>query len=256
MAPWNYPWLTAVNAIVPALLAGNPVILKHSSQTPLVAEQFQRAFDAAGLPEGTFQHLHAGHEMTARMLGSGRVRAGVFTGSVEGGAAVEKAAAGQFIALGLELGGKDPAWVRADADLEATVPALLDGVFFNSGQSCCGIERIYVHADRMDEFVERAVAFTEAYVLGDPREQGTTLGPMLRPSAGDFVREQVAEAEAAGARTLVDSARFPRAAEVASGRRRSCSSTSITTWRSCRKRTSARWQESWPAPRTKKPSRA
>ena len=213
MAPWNYPWLTAVNAIVPALLAGNPVILKHSSQTPLVAEQFQRAFDAAGLPEGAFQHLHAGHEMTARMLGSGRVRAGVFTGSVEGGAAVEKAAAGQFIALGLELGGKDPAWVRADADLEATVPALLDGVFFNSGQSCCGIERIYVHGDRMDEFVERAVAFTEAYVLGDPREQDTTLGPMLRPSAGDFVREQITEAEAAGARTLVDSARFPRAAE-------------------------------------------
>ncbi|HSG88728.1 MAG TPA: aldehyde dehydrogenase family protein [Pseudomonadales bacterium] len=213
LAPWNYPYLTAVNAIVPALLAGNPVILKHSSQTPLVAERFQDAFDAAGLPPGVFQHLHADHEATTAMVGSGRIRAAVFTGSVAGGAAVERAAAGHFIPVGLELGGKDPAWVRADADLDTAVAGVLDGVFFNSGQSCCGIERIYVHRSRFDEFVERAREVALACVLGDPRAADTTMGPMVRASAADAVRVQIDAAVAAGARTLVDADAFPRAAE-------------------------------------------
>ena len=212
MAPWNYPYLTAINAIVPALLAGNPVILKHSSQTPLVAERLQDAFDAAGLPPGVFQHLHVGHGLAAELLAGGRVRAAVFTGSGEGGASVERAAAGRFIPLGLELGGKDPAYVRADADIAATADGVMDGVFFNSGQSCCGIERIYVHRDRFDAFVEAAVAIASGHVLGDPHAAETTLGPMVRASAADFVREQIDAAVAAGARTLVDPARFPRAA--------------------------------------------
>lgn len=213
MAPWNYPYLTAVNAIVPALLAGNPVLLKHSSQTPLVAERFQEAFDAAGLPAGVFQHLHTDHAVTSTMLASGRVRAAVFTGSVAGGAAVEHAAAGRFIPLGLELGGKDPAWVRADADVAAAAEGIMDGVFFNSGQSCCGIERIYVHADRFDAFVDAATAIARSHVLGDPRDAETTLGPLVRASAGDLVREQIDDAVAAGARTLVDASDFPRAAD-------------------------------------------
>lgn len=213
MAPWNFPYLTAINAIVPALLAGNPVLLKHSSQTPLVAERLQDAFDAAGLPEGVFQHLHADHEVSAAMLASGRVRAAVFTGSVAGGAAVEQAAAGRFIPLGLELGGKDPAYVREDADIVATAEGVLDGAFFNSGQSCCGIERIYVHRSRFDAFVEAAVAVTRSHVLGDPLDAATTLGPMVRASAADFVRGQIDAAVAAGARTLVDPSAFARSGE-------------------------------------------
>ncbi|MEE4300769.1 MAG: aldehyde dehydrogenase family protein [Pseudomonadales bacterium] len=213
MAPWNYPYLTAINAIVPALLAGNPVLLKHSSQTPLVAERLQDAFDAAGLPEGVFQHIHADHEVSAGLLASGRVRAAVFTGSVEGGAAVERAAAGRFIPLGLELGGKDPAYVREDADVAATAEGVLDGVFFNSGQSCCGIERIYVHRSCFAAFVEAAVAIAERHVLGDPLDAATTLGPMVRASAADLVRDQIDAACAAGARTLVDPSGFARAAE-------------------------------------------
>src|SRR5919201_3499105 len=121
LAPWNYPYLASVNAIVPALMAGNAVILKVSQQTPLVALRYADAFREAGLPEGVFQHLQASHEDVGRMIGDGRIKFVSFTGSVEGGCAVQRAAAGQFIATNLELGGKDPAYVRADAPLEATI---------------------------------------------------------------------------------------------------------------------------------------
>ncbi len=208
IAPWNYPWLTSVNAIVPALLAGNPVILKHSAQTPLVAEAYGKAFEAAGLPKGVFRYLHLTHDQTSRIIGAPEIRFVAFTGSVPGGKAVEQAAAGRFIGLGLELGGKDPGYVRADADLDGAVGGLIDGAFFNSGQSCCGIERIYVHKSLFDGFVEKAVALTNEYVLGDPMDQATTLGPMVRASAADFVRKQIADAVAAGAKTLIDTKAF------------------------------------------------
>lgn len=208
VAPWNYPFLTSVNAIVPALLAGNTVLLKPSHQTPLTAERYQAAFRAAGLPAGVFQHLFLGHEDTLRVIADPRVDFVCFTGSVEGGHAVKRALADRFTGAGLELGGKDPAYVRADAALDFTVEQLVDGAFFNSGQSCCGIERIYVHADVYDSFVERFVALTKQYVLGDPRDQATTLGPMVRAGAADFVRRQIAEATARGARALVDPAPF------------------------------------------------
>ncbi|MBL8839654.1 MAG: aldehyde dehydrogenase family protein, partial [Alphaproteobacteria bacterium] len=154
VAPWNYPYLTAVNAIVPAILAGNTVILKHSAQTPLVAERFAEGFAAAGLPKGVFQVLHLSHGETEALIKSPEVDFVAFTGSVEGGHAVQRAAADRFIATGLELGGKDPAYVRADADMAHAVENLVDGAFFNSGQSCCGIERIYVDARVYDRFVE------------------------------------------------------------------------------------------------------
>jgi acyl-CoA reductase-like NAD-dependent aldehyde dehydrogenase len=209
VAPWNYPYLTAVNAIVPALVAGNAVILKHSHQTPLVAEAFRDGLAKAGLPDGVFQVLHLGHADTEALIGHPGVDFVAFTGSVQGGHAVTRAAKDRFIGLGLELGGKDPAYVRADCDLDHAVENLVDGAFFNSGQSCCGIERIYVHADVHDRFVDGFVALTRTYVLGDPMEQGTTLGPMVRASAADFVRGQVADAVAAGARSLVDPRHFP-----------------------------------------------
>ncbi|HYD98011.1 MAG TPA: aldehyde dehydrogenase family protein [Alphaproteobacteria bacterium] len=209
VAPWNYPFLTAVNAVVPALLAGNAVLLKHSHQTPLAAERFAEAFQAAGLPEGLFQYLHLDHEATARLIRAPEVAFVCFTGSVGGGRAVEGAAAGRFIGLGLELGGKDPAYVRADADIDHAVETLVDGAFFNSGQSCCGIERIYVQASVYHRFVEDAAALTRKYVLGDPTDPETTLGPLVRPAAADFVRGQIAEAMGQGARALIDPAFFP-----------------------------------------------
>ncbi len=209
VAPWNYPYLTAVNAVVPALVAGNAVIVKHSHQTPLCAERLAAAAEMAGLPSGLLQALHLSHGATARLIRDRRIGHVAFTGSVQGGESVEEAAVGRFIEVGLELGGKDPAYVRADADLDHAVENLVDGAFYNSGQSCCGIERIYVHADLYDRFVEGAAALTRRYVLGDPTEAGTTLGPMVRTSAADFVRGQVAEARHRGARALIDEAAFP-----------------------------------------------
>ncbi len=210
LAPWNYPWLTAVNAIVPALLAGNVVLLKHATQTPLVAEGFARAFEEAGLPAGVFGVLHLTHADAARLV---RAPEGpefvAFTGSVDGGHAIQRAAGERFIATNLELGGKDPGYVRADADLEASVDGLVDGAYFNSGQSCCGIERIYVHASLFDEFVARATRLVEGHRLGDPLDPATTLGPLVRADAAAFVQAQIDEAVASGARARIDPTRFP-----------------------------------------------
>ncbi len=210
IAPWNYPYLTAVNGIVPALMAGNAVVLKHSHQTPLCAERFAAAFDAAGLPAGVFQVLHLTHDASERLIADPRIGFVNFTGSVAGGHAVQRAASARFIATGLELGGKDPAYVRADARLDHAIENLVDGAFFNSGQSCCGIERIYVHAALYDAFVEGAVELTRQYRLGDPRDADTNLGPMARAASADFVRGQIGEAVKAGARALIDPAGFPR----------------------------------------------
>ena len=210
IAPWNYPYLTAVNGVVPALMAGNAVLLKHSAQTPLCAERFTEAFEAAGLPEGVFQHLHLSHDATARVIGSEAVDFVSFTGSVPGGHAVQRAAASRFLGLALELGGKDPAYVRPDADLDHAIENLADGAFFNSGQSCCAIERIYVHDAVYDRFVDGLVEFARGYKLADPNEPETTLGPLVRPAAADFVRGQIEDALAAGAKAHLDSAAFAK----------------------------------------------
>lgn len=209
VAPWNYPLLTAVNAVVPALMAGNTVLLKHSAQTPLVAERFTEAAARAGLPAGVLQHLHLGHDGVAGVIGDDRTAFVAFTGSVEGGRAVHRASAGRFIAMGLELGGKDPAYVRADAPLEHSIETLVDGSFFNAGQSCCGIERIYVHEDVYREFLDGFVALTRSYTLGDPLDEATTLGPVVRTSAADGIRTQIDGAVRAGARALIDESDFP-----------------------------------------------
>jgi acyl-CoA reductase-like NAD-dependent aldehyde dehydrogenase len=208
VAPWNYPLLTAVNSIVPALMAGNAVLLKHATQTLLVGERFQQAFDTAGLPDGLFRNLVLTHQQTAAMLAARMVDRVNFTGSVGGGQQIEVAAAGTFIGIGLELGGKDPAYVRADADLAHAIENIVDGAMFNSGQSCCGIERVYVDRRVFDEFVGGALETTEGYVLGSPLDDATTLGPMVRAAAADGVRTQVGDALAAGARQLVDVSRF------------------------------------------------
>jgi acyl-CoA reductase-like NAD-dependent aldehyde dehydrogenase len=208
MAPWNYPYLTAVNSILPALLAGNAVLLKHSAQTPLCSERMASSFSAAGLPEGLFQFLHLDHAAALALAADRRVDFVAFTGSVAGGRAVREAISQRFIGAGLELGGKDPAYVRADADLEFAVENIMDGVFFNSGQSCCGIERVYVHHAVYDEFVERSAALAASYRLGVPTDPTTTLGPMVNVAAADFVRGQIRDAVGAGARCLVDESTF------------------------------------------------
>jgi acyl-CoA reductase-like NAD-dependent aldehyde dehydrogenase len=213
VAPWNYPYLTAINSIVPALIAGNAVILKHATQTMLVGERFQSAFDRAGLPPGLFTHLLLTHDDTARILSSGSVNHVNFTGSVAGGKAIERAAAGTFTSLGLELGGKDPAYVRPDAKFDHAVENLVDGAFYNSGQCCCGIERIYVHEALHDRFIEAYVELTRRYLLGDPLEQETTLGPMAHRRFADLVRRQTAQALAKGARGHVDPQGFAANAE-------------------------------------------
>jgi acyl-CoA reductase-like NAD-dependent aldehyde dehydrogenase len=209
IAPWNYPYLTAVNSVVPALMAGNAVLLKHAAQTLLVGERFQAAADKAGLPEGLLTNLALSHDQTTQIISSRQVDMVCFTGSVEAGRIIEHAAAGNFINVGLELGGKDPAYVRADANLAHAIENLVDGAFFNSGQSCCGIERIYVHESLYDQFVEGAVALTRSYVLGDPLNSETTLGPMVKASAADFVRNQIAAAVEAGATPHLDNDLFP-----------------------------------------------
>jgi acyl-CoA reductase-like NAD-dependent aldehyde dehydrogenase len=204
VAPWNYPWLTSVNAVIPALLAGNSVILKMAAQTPLVAERYAEAFKASGLPAGVFQFLHLDHAQVARVISDSRISFVAFTGSVPGGHAVQQAAAKRFIATGLELGGKDPGYVRADADLAFAVENLVDGAYFNSGQSCCAIERIYVQKPVFHEFVERFVALTRQYRLGNPLNKDTNLGPLVRTQAADAVRAQVRQALRKGAKALLN----------------------------------------------------
>ena len=199
VAPWNYPYMTAINTVAPALIAGNTVILKHAQQTLQVGERLAEAFHAAGVPEDVFQNLVLDHDTTSALIGERAVDFVNFTGSVGGGQAMERAAAGTFTPVSTELGGKDPGYVRADADLDAAVDTLMDGAIFNAGQCCCGIERIYVAEALYDAFVEKAVAWASAQVLGNPLDPATTLGPMANIRFAREVRAQVAEAVADGA---------------------------------------------------------
>lgn len=209
LAPWNYPYLTSVNAIIPAIMAGNTVILKHAQQTPLCAERYEKAFEFAGIPEGVFQILHLSHKQVANVIADKRIDFVAFTGSVNGGKAIQKAASQRFIATGLELGGKDPAYVRHDANLDYAIENLVDGSFFNSGQSCCGIERIYVDEKLFDAFVDGFVELTKKYKLGNPLDLETTIGPMVKTAAADFAKSQIENAIQKGAKALIDPKIFP-----------------------------------------------
>ena len=209
VAPWNYPYMTAINTVAPALIAGNTVVLKHASQTLLVGERMAAAFQAAGIPEAVFQNVFLDHATTSALIAANSFGFVNFTGSVSGGRAMEHAAAGTFTGLGLELGGKDPGYVMEDADLDAAAETLIDGAMFNSGQCCCGIERIYVSEALYKPFVEKAVEIVSGYQLGNPLDPDTTLGPMAHLRFADEVRAQTAEACADGAKALIDPALFP-----------------------------------------------
>ena len=209
IAPWNYPYLTAINTIVPALIAGNAVVIKHATQTLIVGEHLVQAFARAGLPEDLFQNLFLDHATTEQLIQQRSFDFINFTGSVGGGRAIEKAASGTFTGTGLELGGKDPGYVMDDADLDAAVDTLIDAAMFNSGQCCCGIERIYVAESLYDAFVEKAVAIVSGYTLGNPLDEATTLGPMASKRFADEVRSQISDAVSSGARPLIDPSLFP-----------------------------------------------
>ena len=204
IAPWNYPYMTALNTMAPALIAGNCVLLKHARQTLRVGERLVEAFHEAGIPEEVVQNLVLDHDVTSALISDRAVDFVNFTGSVGGGQAIERAAAGTFIPVSTELGGKDPGYVRADADPDAAVDSLMDGAMFNSGQSCCGIERIYVQERLFDTFVEKAVDWANAQKLGNPLDPETTIGPMAHVRFSEVVRAHVEEAIARGARAHVE----------------------------------------------------
>ncbi len=203
IAAWNYPLLIAVNIVVPAVLAGNAVIIKHSSRTPLCGQAFVDAFCEAGAPEYLVQNIVASHEVTEKLIQHPGVDHVSFTGSVRGGHEVVRSAADRFIDAGLELGGKDPAYVCADADFDYAVANCVDGAFYNAGQSCCAVERVYVERSIYDRFVEAFVAKTREYALGDPLEAATSIGPMATKSAPAFLLGQIEAAVKAGGRLLV-----------------------------------------------------
>ncbi|WP_300436532.1 aldehyde dehydrogenase family protein [uncultured Mameliella sp.] len=207
VAPWNYPYMTAINTVAPALIAGNTVMLKHATQTLLVGERMARAFHSVGVPEEVFQNVFLSHDTTSDLIAANAFDFVNFTGSVGGGKAMERAAAGTFTGIGLELGGKDPGYVMEDADVDAAVDTLIDGAMFNSGQCCCGIERIYVHESLFDSFLEKALAVVRGYKLGNPLDQDTTIGPMANVRFAQEVRAQIKEAVEAGATAHIDT--FP-----------------------------------------------
>lgn len=209
IAPWNYPYLTAINTVSPALIAGNAVMLKHASQTLLAGERMVEAFTKAGIPADLFQNIFLDHSTTSALIAGNNVDFVNFTGSVGGGQEMERAAAGTFTGVGTELGGKDPGYVMNGADVDAAVDTLIDAAMFNSGQCCCGIERIYVIDSLYDEFVAKAVKIVEGYKLGSPLDAETTIGPMANIRFADEVRAQTREALADGAVAMIDPSLFP-----------------------------------------------
>ncbi len=241
IAAWNYPYLIAVNSVVPALMAGNTVVLKHSAQTPLCAERFAECFRDAGLPDGCFEVLHLGHEDTNRVIADPRIDFVAFTGSVAGGHAIQRAAAERFIGTGLELGGCDPAYVRHDANVAHAIENLVDGAYFNSGQSCCGIQRVYVHERVYDRFVEGWLDLTQQVRARQPagrRDDAGSgrpdLGRGRNPAAGGRVGRALARARRSRKASSV------RASPARRTWRHKCCSTSITPCRSCATRSSGR----------------
>ena len=207
IAPWNYPYLVAVNSIIPAMASGNTVILKHSAQTPLCAEQLYESAKKT-LPKDVFNYLHLNHEDGLKVVSDKRINFVSFTGSVKAGYDVQKATHAKFIDMTLELGGKDPAYARYDCDLEKTVENLVDGSFFNSGQSCCGIERVYVDEKIYNNFIELFVSKTYNYKLGNPLQKETNLGPVVKLSAADFIIKQMNRAIDKGAKKMIDENKF------------------------------------------------
>lgn len=209
IAPWNYPVGLLPWLIVSPILGGNTVILKHAAQTVEVGRIVREAYEAIGGPEGVLQVLELSHGQVERIIRSGRAKGVNFIGSVTGGLAIHRAAAGTLTHVHLELGGKDPAYVRADADVELATSGIADGCFSNAGQSCCSVERIYVHETIRDRFIEHFKEEMRKYKLGIPLDPDTTVGPVVKKSAAEFIRKQIDEAIAKGAKAYFEPALEP-----------------------------------------------
>ena len=198
IAAWNYPLLIAASGISAALLAGNVVLLKHSTRTLSIGEHFQKAFGA----EGLLQHVVMDHANTARLIEEGDINHVVFTGSVGGGEKIYASTAKRNCDCNLELGGKDGAYVAADADIAQSAAMLVDGAMYNAGQCCCGIERVYVHAAVYDEFLAACQPLVEGYTLGNPLDAATTQGPLAVASSAKLMEAQITEAVTVGGEVL------------------------------------------------------
>ena len=205
ISPWNYPLLTTVGSLIPSILCGNPVLLKHSIRTPMVGEHFEEAFNSVGAL-GVVQHVFLENENVKHLYKIPNVNFVGFTGSVETGKNVLKeiAKTGRFIHTSFELGGSDAAYVREDADLDFAVDNIVDGCLYNAGQSCCAIERVLVHASVYDQFLDKAAALiTKSYKLGDPMKETTNVGPLALPDAPIVLKEVVDDAVNLGAELLL-----------------------------------------------------
>ena len=200
---WNYPLLTAVNAVIPAVLAGNAVVVKHSPRTPLCGDHFARAFAEANGPANVVQSLFVDYETTEKMVADKRIDSVLFTGSVLGGHRIQAAAKDRFLHVGLELGGNDPAYVAEDADLVNTVENVVDGAIYNAGQSCCAVERVYVHRSMYEKFIAAAEPLVKGYVMGDPKSDKTSLGPIAQPWHIKELTSFIDDAKSKGAKVVV-----------------------------------------------------
>ncbi|MFN0186712.1 MAG: aldehyde dehydrogenase family protein, partial [Aquabacterium sp.] len=198
ISAWNYPWFVGCNVLVPALLAGNAVLYKPSEHATLSGTHLVRLMHAAGVPPGVLQ-LVVGAGDVGRALCDQRIDGMFFTGSHATGQRIASVLAPRMVKLQLELGGKDPTWVRADADVKVAAESLADGAMYNTGQSCCSVERIYVHESIHDAFVEHFLATVDGFVLGDPLDEATYIGPLARAPQVDVLAAQVADAVAKGA---------------------------------------------------------
>jgi acyl-CoA reductase-like NAD-dependent aldehyde dehydrogenase len=198
VSAWNYPWFVSCNVVVPALIAGNAVLYKPSEIATLTGRHLVRLLHAAGVPRDALALVIGGGAAGAALVGQ-PIDGLFFTGSVVTGQRIAAALAGRLVKLQLELGGKDPTYVRADADAKAAAESLADGAMYNSGQSCCSVERIYVHASIHDAFVEHFLAAVDAMRIGDPMDEATYIGAIARAPQLDLLDAQVADARARGA---------------------------------------------------------
>lgn len=206
---WNYPLLIAVNVVIPALLAGNAVLIKHARLTPLCGDAFIDAFRQTSLPADLVASVRVDHDTITRLIARRAVDFISFTGSVEGGREVYRQASAQLLDMGLELGGKDPALVCEDANFDFAVANLVDGAFYNAGQSCCAVERIYVARPLLRRFVDAFVAEVRNYTMGDPGDPASDIGPLAQLKALDVLKHQVDQAVKRGAKLLTGGKRAP-----------------------------------------------
>ncbi|KAL1625878.1 hypothetical protein SLS56_007117 [Neofusicoccum ribis] len=197
---WNFPYLIVVNSLIPALLTGNNVVLKPSPQVPLVAERLVEIFREAGFPPNVVQSIHSSCPDTlSKIVRLPEIGLIAFTGSTAGGLKLREATASRLVPLVLELGGNDPAFVRPDADLEYVAAQIVDGAVFNSGQSCCAVERVYVHADVYNSFVKEVQKELSGYRMGDPFDESTNVGPVISEAAAKAIKEHIEDALSKGA---------------------------------------------------------